>query len=753
MSGWDATATSEAEPSRSRLRDVPTRPIPLEERSIVQRPEGSERPSDLSRLREGDCVGRYSLLSPLGQGGMGVVYKAYDPQLDRSVALKLLRRRELPGVVPSEADLHLLREAQTLARLAHPNVVAVHDAGLSRQGVFIVMDLCDGQTLGDWLMEAPRAESEIVEVFLAAGRGLAAAHAEGLVHQDFKPSNVLVGADRSVRVLDFGLAHMAELEVTRKQPCMPVDGRLSFTAGDPWQEEAAVMGTPAYMAPEQLLGGRIDSRCDQYALCLCLHQALFGRVLVDVDVDVDDPSQVVLERQRRLRADLRGSRHRSVSARVRRALERGLALEPVGRFETMAELIAALEPSRPRSRSWIAASTLVMGFGAGGLVFDADQAAPCRQPEAALEDAWSPVDRRLVEDAYQRTGHRASRELWGRVDAALDGYAAQWVKAYEESCQATFVRQQQSEAMFDRRMGCLQRHRSRLTATVDALAAADTPQRMLERSLLPFTLPPLAECEAPQVLMMEALGEDAPRRARIAMLRDAIDRAKILQQAGDYAAGLELMREVVQEARRLDHPSTLAEALECQGALQAAGSSAVEAERTLREAIQVAAEAHEDRVAAMAWTSMIQVLTAQQRTAEGAVLALAAEAAAARAGGPAVRGRLLANLGELYSESGDHERALALLREALGLLQQALGPEHVEVARAWLHLGLTLVRHQQHDQARPALARARALLEGTLGEAHPMTQAAIAWQCEPARVLGREEAAQEPCARAQRTKF
>ncbi|MDQ3297575.1 MAG: protein kinase, partial [Myxococcota bacterium] len=191
----------------------------------------------------GAQLGRYSVLASLGAGGMGVVYAAYDPELDRKIAVKVLRH--------ARAGDQLRDEARAIAKLAHPNVVAVHDVGRADGDVFIAMEHVDGVTVRDWL-RTPHRVPEILHVFEQAGAGLAAAHRAGLVHRDVKPSNIMIGNDGRVRVLDFGLA-LADLE------------------------PGTIVGTPAYMAPEQQRGEAVDPRADQYAFCVALWEAVAGR--------------------------------------------------------------------------------------------------------------------------------------------------------------------------------------------------------------------------------------------------------------------------------------------------------------------------------------------------------------------------------------------------------------------------------------------------------------------------------------------
>src|SRR5262245_38853464 len=222
-------------------------------------------------LSVGDRVGRYLVLSSLGAGGMGVVFAAYDPQLDRKIALKLLRS----GLAGSSKDARtrLQREAQAIAQLSHPNVVSVYDVGTTTDGdLYIAMEFVEGDTLTTWLKKYPRTWREIIDVFLQAARGLFAAHSVGLLHRDFKPDNVLVGGDGRVRVTDFGLARsvITPEEAVRPGSSGPSALNAELTA------TGTVLGTPRYMAPEQLTGPDIDARADQFSFCVALYEALWG---------------------------------------------------------------------------------------------------------------------------------------------------------------------------------------------------------------------------------------------------------------------------------------------------------------------------------------------------------------------------------------------------------------------------------------------------------------------------------------------
>ncbi len=211
-------------------------------------------------------VGRFRLLQRLGEGGMGTVYAAFDDRLDRKIAVKLIRPSRLEG---AEVRERTLREARALARVSHPNVVHVYEVGEIEEQLFVAMEFLSGPTLRAWLDAQPRPWREVLQVFAQAGEGLAAAHAQGIVHRDFKPHNAMLGADGRVRVLDFGLARLGEVEMARTEGGVRQgDGALTMTG--------AVLGTPAYMPPEQWTSGQVGVHSDQFSYCVALFEALYG---------------------------------------------------------------------------------------------------------------------------------------------------------------------------------------------------------------------------------------------------------------------------------------------------------------------------------------------------------------------------------------------------------------------------------------------------------------------------------------------
>ena len=286
---------------------------------------------------EGEPGVRYEVLEPIGAGGMGVVYRARDRMLGRTVALKMLRPLGEEPARQAATRERLLREARAMARLSHPNVLAVYDVGELDGQVFVAMELVEGRTLTAWLRESRRKWREVLDAFLQAGRGLAAAHAAGLIHRDFKPDNVLVGGDGRVRVTDFGLAFAvapirAEL-IAGGAPAQTVIGTVT-----------ALAGSPAYMAPEQLRGEAVDARADVFGYCVALHEALYGERPFRGD------SVAELEQAIR-RGELQPPRRdRRVPGWLRRTVARGLRHDPGDRIQTMSALSEALVGGRAQAR-------------------------------------------------------------------------------------------------------------------------------------------------------------------------------------------------------------------------------------------------------------------------------------------------------------------------------------------------------------------------------------------------------------------
>ncbi|MBV1857543.1 MAG: protein kinase [Nannocystaceae bacterium] len=365
-------------------------------------------------------IGRYEVIDRLGAGGMGIVYSARDPDLDRIVAVKVLRSRLIPD---SQGRSRLVREAQALAKLSHPNVVHVYEVGRDSGQVFIAMEFVKGRTLSKWVRDEEPSVAEVLAKFVAAGRGLLAAHTAGVIHRDFKPENVLVGDDDRVRVMDFGLARPSIDGDTLTEMRAPAGDLGLGVTPESMTQTGMVMGTPAYMDPQQLLGTTADARSDQYSFCVSLYESLVGRRPFK--------GSTVTE----LFATMRDGKPESVEfpggkvpRSVQPLLRRGLAYDRDRRYPTFAELLGALEAAavaRPsRWSRWLlpaagvvalaSAGTAMRGYSdAGDRAAGGSVEAPA-DPWAAIVDATdlpSPVPTPLPEDPVGVTVHRLRNGL------------------------------------------------------------------------------------------------------------------------------------------------------------------------------------------------------------------------------------------------------------------------------------------------------------------------------------------------------
>ena len=336
-------------------------------------------------------IGRYLIQQRLGQGGMGAVFAGWDPELDRRVAIKLLA----PSVrVTDTARLRMLREAQALAAISHPSVVSIYEVGVHEGLPFIAMEHVEAPTLRRWLRERPQWR-DVLEVFLSAAAGLDAAHGRGIVHRDFKPSNAMVEAGGRVRVVDFGLARIAAFEEEEA----PTDPAMDLSATQSVTMTGAVVGTPAYMAPEQHLGAVVGPAADQYAFCVVLWEALFG-----IHPWYSASSQALLGEIRDARPR-KGTTPPGLPGAVRRVLRRGMRLEPRRRYPSMRSLIRELRSAArlPSGRSWAVAGG-GLGLGLCGLAI-----------AAVLGGALSPVQ---VEVAEAPTSVKAAATVRPLLDRA-----------------------------------------------------------------------------------------------------------------------------------------------------------------------------------------------------------------------------------------------------------------------------------------------------------------------------------------------
>jgi tetratricopeptide (TPR) repeat protein len=663
-------------------------------------------------LRAGDTLGRYFIVERLGAGGMGVVYAAYDPKLDRKIAVKLLRPPSIDGGVAVD-DERLLREAQALARLSHPNVVAVHDVGSIDDAVFIAMELVDGVTLGDWLAQTRRSWREIVAVLAAAGRGLAAAHDAGLVHRDVKPGNVLVGRAGDVKVTDFGLARAAG--------SASVADELTASPEPRWLEQpltatGAVMGTPAYMAPEQLAGADADARSDQFGFCVTAWEALYGARPFAGRTVAELAAAVAAQR-----IDEPG-RAGAVPARLRKLLTRGLRADPAHRFPSMTALLDALLRDRSRSRRWavaaasvtIAAATIFLFAGAHGAATP-----PCRDAARKLDGVWDRERAAAVRDAFAATGLVQAGAAADQVIVTLDAFADQWAAQRTEACEATHVHGEQSANVLDRRMTCLDRALANLDATTDILAAADA-QVIAASGQLASSLPRLASCGDVAGLLEQVVPADPAIRARAEELHREFARQAALRNAGKYENALRDAQQLVRDAEPLGDAGLLASALTLEASAQRLAGDLDAAAASLHRAAWAADAGNHRRSRALALLALVELLGHEgDRPADAAVWAGYAEAAVAACRDHELDHELAHVLGAMHERRGDAGAALGHRERGLKMAIELYGADSQEAAVAHGNLATTLLSLGRYDDAERHLSRASALYRARYDGDHP----------------------------------
>ena len=481
----------------------------------------------------GSAVARFVLLDPLGGGASGTVYSAFDPILDRQVAIKLIHVGESDAEGTSQARARVLREAQAMARIKHPNVVPIYDAGVADDGeVFLALEKVSGGTLADWLQKK-RPWREVLRVLCAAGDGLAAAHAVGVIHRDFKPTNVLMDSGSIPRVTDFGLAWTVGAAEERRGEDGSVDasGRSSSTAlGDPLTETGTALGTPGYMPPEQYGAHTIDERADVFAFCASAYRALYGERPFAGDTAAEVANATLNEKIRP------PPKSTDVPKWVERIVLGGLSKDREARPSSMNQLLAALR-NDPAQRRWrwigVGAALLACLVGASSVrAGAARRAQACVAAGAPLESIWGPARKAQIAAAFAATRRPYAADAWAQVEHALDEYSAEWLTANEASCAATRVRGEQSETMFELRATCFEDHLDELRALADVFASADA--KVVETAARAArALSPLKACSDIDRLNASLRMPQAPAaREEIRALQAELSRTKELHEAG-----------------------------------------------------------------------------------------------------------------------------------------------------------------------------------------------------------------------------
>jgi tetratricopeptide (TPR) repeat protein/predicted Ser/Thr protein kinase len=726
-------------------------------------------------LAKGTSVGRYVIVDWLGAGGMGSVYVAYDTELARRVAVKILRRSS-DG---TDGRARMLREAQAMARLSHPNVVAVFDVGTFEDRVFLAMEYVEGTTLSETLRENPPWRDALA-LLKAAGRGLAAAHSAGIVHRDFKPANVLLGKDGRVVVADFGIARAHEGgesptspgpaatshprdAVLPATPSNKVDAARLSSAGlppslsTPLTEADAVLGTTGYISPERAIKHRDDARSDQFSFCVTLYRALYARSPFP-HTDFETYRRALLS------PALPAPPGTPVPRWVHAVIARGLSLEPLDRFSSMAELLDALDrdPSRRRKR-WLAAAGAVgvvsaVAFGAAAR----RQAivARCHAGESLIAATWDAERREQVGAGIATTGVPFAQDFAARTQRLLDKYAADWAGTYREASEATLIRGDENAVTLQRRLGCLDAAREEFGALVTLLSRADGVIAEHALSAVYGLRSPRA-CLERAALLSTTISADAPSE-RSAAIVHAVAEAQALSLASKCEEAATVAARTLPDARALPRPHSVADLLkviadctnqtqdakaareryeEVLGAAEAAGDDSLAANVAASIAFGLS-NSLGDQPAAERWLGIAKGIRAREGEDERADAdILEAEQTVLSAGGHpdrslALSDRLIPLLERIYGAShpklaaainnracdlgavGKQGLAVKEFRRSIAMQELLYGPNLVALSVDYNNVGSTLTELGRYDEAREAIVHALALA-APLGPSNP----------------------------------
>ena len=652
------------------------------------------------------------MLRRLGAGAMGIVYSAYDEELGRRVAVKILQ----VGSHDSLRRARLQREAQVMARLSHPNVVHIYEVGEYDGQIYIAMEHIAGRTLSAWLGEARRSWQQILAVFLQVGAGLAAAHRASLVHRDVKPDNILIGQDGRALIADFGLARY-DAPGTDDTAAIDIDAvvdEVTTRLTDPH----TLIGTPAYMPPEQHLGKPVDARSDQYSFCASLYESLHG----ELPFTADTRARLIVQINRgALPPWKRGGR---VPRWLYRTISRGLAADPAARWPSMDALLAALARTTWRRRRRVAVAVAV-GAVLATLVNVVVQhtlasAQVCEDIDLKLSRIWGASQRQKVEAALRATGLSHAPDTWERVEAGLDIYTSRWKTTYLDVCEGTTARSEQASSLRRLKLDCLDRQLSEVRALLQVLADADAT--IAENAVYAIaSLPDQQECTDVSRLerASEATGEATLEQ--VAALQEQMTSARALERAGHYQRALDSTLAALAAARRFDDGPYRSRALLLQGELLDRLGNYTAAEHALVDAYWTA-EAHaDDDVKLGAATVLVSVAEQRAKYTEGHQWGRAGLAIVQRTRlRTAQHAELLNALGGLSTSQRQLDAATVHHTEALELRQQIFGEAHPTVATTLNNLGVVHDLRGHHLQALEYYQRALTIQERVLGDEHPL---------------------------------
>ncbi|MEM6989691.1 MAG: serine/threonine-protein kinase [Myxococcota bacterium] len=655
---------------------------------LAELARGEESRSGTATPSAGEVIGRYVMLTQVGAGGMGMVFAAWDPELDRKIALKLVTES---AASDEKAQDRLVDEAKALASIRHPNVISIYDVGRVGGRVFIAMEYMEAGTLRTWLSSAKRSWRVVLSKFIAAGRGLAAAHDGGLVHRDFKPDNVLFSAKGRCVVTDFGLA-LAPPEGFETSP----DALPSTTA---W-------GTPGYMAPEALRHVAVTPRADQFSFCVALWEALHGAPPFG--------GKTIEERLAAVRDGVRREPPPSdAPAAVRRVVNRGLSLDPSARYETMDALLKALEGAASPSRraGWLVAGAGLAGVGALSIARGDPE---CDGARSEWRPMWSDDARDELASAFAATTAAGASETFRRFAGGVDEYVERWASAHRSACQLA------SGSAAERRtavhaMQCLSGQRVQAFALLEALSRPT--EESLEHSLTAVaSLPPPTRCS--QAAAVAEVGRESNEELERELA--SIDTIWRLSQPEIVRPRLEALEKRAEEAGAR---AILAGVRVNQGKIFTEAADHEAAHASLVEGGMLALASGAPEIAMEAWVSLMALDGAERQRFDWAAHWEQLATAMLAQLGEETRwhAMLAAHQGLVRANNGNWSEARAAWERAVEIGSATLGEAHPDVISFRVRLGEASALLGDFEAAREQQDRALEQNLALYGEVHRET--------------------------------
>ena len=660
-------------------------------------------------------IGDYIVLHHLGEGGMGIIYAAYDEGLDRKIAVKLLRSS-------TRHRARLEREAKALARLNHPNIVQVYEIGMFEGAPYIAMEFVDGVTLDAWLEAEPRSLDAILAVFREAGRGLAIAHQKHLIHRDFKPTNVMVRHDGRVAVMDFGLARGNDgdsLEDAEEDVRPLLSGLLQSDL----TLTGAMMGTPAYMAPEQFVGGETDVHTDQFSFCVALWQAIHGERpfggdnLAAISVSVTQ-------------GELRPPARREVPGWLNKVIARGLEVRPEDRWESMEALLEALEADPGQRRRTVAIAGGLLGVlfvGSGSLLWveqrERDElAATCQTESEAIYAEWNEATMDAAAASFEATKLSYANESYTRAAEWMERYAGQWQASRLAACRAHHLEASIDADFYAAQSACLDEHAEVFTEL--ARSWTDASEHTVRRAVrVAAELPRIEPCADERWLSLrEEPPSDPETRERVEALEAELVLANAQKRAGEREQALLSLEQTLVAAQVLGWDPLIAKVELARGSVLRDLAKFDEARAAFESAFLAAGRAGDDLQALEAASRMTGLL--------GMILAEFDEGRhwARLAGmlldrmdlrGTTQEAGVLNPLGAIQAQTGEGEAAIVSFGGALEIWRSVFGDEHPLAAKALGNLAVAHMKIGNLDESIAVQEQALAIREATLGEHHP----------------------------------